>query len=48
MRAHRGRVEVDSAPGCGSAFTLFLKRHQPLALLKPAKTDAAEHQGGVA
>lgn len=31
MRAHRGRVEVDSAPGRGSAFTLLLKRRVPRA-----------------
>jgi two-component system phosphate regulon sensor histidine kinase PhoR len=32
MRAHRGRVEVDSAPGRGSAFTLLLRRQVPRAL----------------
>jgi signal transduction histidine kinase len=29
MRAHRGRVVVDSAPGRGSAFTLVLPRREP-------------------
>lgn len=29
MRAHRGRVEVDSEPGMGCAFTLLLPRRPP-------------------
>jgi two-component system phosphate regulon sensor histidine kinase PhoR len=46
MRAHRGRVEVDSEPGKGSAFTLLLPRRPPPALLKPA--TLVEEGGGVA
>jgi two-component system, OmpR family, phosphate regulon sensor histidine kinase PhoR len=49
MRAHRGRVEVDSERGRGSAFTLLLRRTQPPgALVGVAAETAAERQGGVA
>jgi two-component system phosphate regulon sensor histidine kinase PhoR len=47
MRAHRGRVTVDSAPGRGSAFTLVLRRNLPAGLIEPFK-PVAERQGGVA
>ena len=48
MRAHRGRVEVDSAPGRGSAFTLYLRRNPPPRSLESIKPEATEHHGGVA
>jgi two-component system phosphate regulon sensor histidine kinase PhoR len=49
MRAHRGRVEVDSAPGRGSAFTLTLRRNLPAGLVEALKPRVnAERQGGVA
>jgi two-component system phosphate regulon sensor histidine kinase PhoR len=48
MRAHRGRVEVDSAPGRGSAFTLLLRRNLPASALESIKPPAAERHGGVA
>jgi two-component system phosphate regulon sensor histidine kinase PhoR len=48
MRAHRGRVEVDSAPGRGSAFTLLLKRSLPQSLIESLKPPTAERHGGVA
>jgi two-component system, OmpR family, phosphate regulon sensor histidine kinase PhoR len=38
MRAHRGKVDVDSAPGRGSSFTLVLTREAP----RPALTHIAE------
>jgi two-component system phosphate regulon sensor histidine kinase PhoR len=38
MRAHRGKVEVDSAPGHGSTFTLTLPREAP----RPAVLHIAE------
>jgi two-component system phosphate regulon sensor histidine kinase PhoR len=47
MRAHRGRVEVDSERGRGSAFTLLLRRTQPPGLLVRAEAETTE-QGGVA
>jgi two-component system phosphate regulon sensor histidine kinase PhoR len=49
MRAHRGRVEVDSEPGRGSAFTLLLRR-QP-AQSRPDAGEVAERperHGGLA
>jgi two-component system phosphate regulon sensor histidine kinase PhoR len=48
MRAHRGRVEVDSAPGQGSAFTLFLRRNLPASVMESLKPPAAEHDGDIA
>jgi two-component system, OmpR family, phosphate regulon sensor histidine kinase PhoR len=48
MRAHRGRVEVDSAPGRGSAFTLSLRRNLPAGLVAAIKPHVAERHGGVA
>ena len=49
MRAHRGRVEVNSAPGLGSAFTLALKRNLPAGLVEALKPRVnAERHGGVA
>jgi len=48
MRAHRGRVEVDSAPGRGSAFTLLLRRHLPASMIEQLKPPVAERHGGVA
>src|SRR5262249_31229297 len=43
MRAHRGRVEVDSAPGHGSAFTLLLRRNMPPGLVEVMKAPTSEH-----
>ena len=48
MRAHRGRVEVDSAPGRGSTFTLLLRRNLPASVMESVKPPAAERHGGVA
>jgi two-component system phosphate regulon sensor histidine kinase PhoR len=48
MRAHRGRVEVDSAPGHGSAFTLLLRRNLPASVMESLKPPAAEGHGDVA
>jgi two-component system phosphate regulon sensor histidine kinase PhoR len=48
MRAHRGRVEVDSERGRGSAFTLLLRRVPPPGLLAAVEVEATERQGGVA
>jgi two-component system phosphate regulon sensor histidine kinase PhoR len=48
MRAHRGRVEVDSAPGCGSAFTLLLRRTLPPSLAQALKPPITERHGGIA
>jgi two-component system phosphate regulon sensor histidine kinase PhoR len=48
MRAHRGRVEVDSAPGRGSAFTLLLRRNLPASVMESLKPPATEHDGDVA
>ena len=42
MRAHRGRVEVDSEPGRGSAFTLLLKRHPPKAAEPETRAEPRE------
>jgi two-component system phosphate regulon sensor histidine kinase PhoR len=48
MRAHRGRVVVDSERGRGSAFTLLLRRALPPALLVRAEPETTERQGGIA
>jgi two-component system phosphate regulon sensor histidine kinase PhoR len=48
MRAHRGRIDVDSEPGRGSAFTLTLRRQTPAGLLQSLNPKVAEGQGGVA
>jgi two-component system phosphate regulon sensor histidine kinase PhoR len=47
MRAHKGRVEVDSEPGRGSAFTLFLKRKPPRISEAPGP-EVPAREGGVA
>lgn len=51
MRAHRGRVEVDSEPGRGSAFTLLLRRNLPPGLVVDTAVKGSEHdqgEGGIA
>jgi two-component system phosphate regulon sensor histidine kinase PhoR len=48
MRAHRGRVEVDSEPGRGSAFTLLLRRNPPPRFLEPDDAKVGEGHGGIA
>jgi two-component system phosphate regulon sensor histidine kinase PhoR len=48
MRAHRGRVEVDSAPGRGSAFTLLLRRSLPQSFIESLEPPSKERHGGVA
>jgi two-component system phosphate regulon sensor histidine kinase PhoR len=42
LRAHSGRVEIDSAPGRGSGFYLIFPRHraEEHQALKPAKASA--------
>jgi signal transduction histidine kinase len=41
MKAHRGKVEVESTRGSGSAFTLSFPRKRPVteALFTEAKTE---------
>ncbi len=50
MRAHRGRVVVDSEPGRGSAFTLLLRREPPPSLspLPRPAAAVAPPGGGIA
>jgi two-component system phosphate regulon sensor histidine kinase PhoR len=48
MRAHRGRVMVDSEPGRGSSFTLLLRRNPPPRLLESVRPPASDRHGGVA
>jgi two-component system, OmpR family, phosphate regulon sensor histidine kinase PhoR len=48
MRAHRGRVTVDSEPGRGSAFTLILRRQPPAGLVAPVRAPISERHGGLA
>jgi two-component system phosphate regulon sensor histidine kinase PhoR len=48
MRAHRGRVEVDSEPGRGSAFTILLRRNPPPRFLEADDAKVGERHGGVA
>ena len=38
VRRHRGRIEVDSAPGKGTTMTVWLPLQPGLALLEDAKT----------
>ena len=48
MRAHRGRVVVDSEPGRGSSFTLLLRRNPPPRLSDSVKPPIEERDSGLA